>query len=95
VSDKVKYVLPSRWLYKLTNHIIEDGEQRVQETILIGIIQNLKPELYRDVLRSIIKVIYASGNEVAAGRLSEAIVRGFDYINGQKLHKADMRKLCG
>jgi len=95
MNNEVKYVLPTRWLYQLADRIVEHGEQRVQQGILTGIIQNLNPSLYRDVFRSIIKATYKSGDETAAGRLSVAIVKGSDHITAQKRHEADMRELCG
>lgn len=81
MNDDAKYALPVKWLYKLSDQISEHGEQPVQQDILTGIIQELHPDLYRAVFRSIIKTVYASGDGKTAGCLSRKLVRGFDYAN--------------
>jgi len=80
--DTNNYTLPSRWLYKLTDKIFENGKNSIQQGILISAIQSLDPALHRDALRAIIKVVYSSGNTPTASRLSKTIVKGSDYIAG-------------
>ena len=78
-------VLPLRWMYKLADRVVEYGAQPVQQGIIIGIIQDLDPALYRIVLRSIIKAVYSSEDTKAkaAGCLSKALVRGVDYVHSE------------
>lgn len=89
------YVLSNRNLYFLINEIVKTGDPKVQLGILTGIIQGLKPEMYRDVLRAAVKAVYSSGDTSAARRMSKSIVSGTDYIFHQRRHEADMRELCG
>ncbi|MEI7636149.1 MAG: hypothetical protein WCJ37_02505 [Syntrophus sp. (in: bacteria)] len=80
MSDEARYVLPAKWMYGFSKKIVEDGEQMVQQGVLTQIIQELNPAFYRAVFRSIIRIVYASGDEKAVGRLSRTLVRGTDCV---------------
>jgi hypothetical protein len=91
--NEVGYVLSNRHLYFFVNEIIKSGDPTVQLGILTGIIQDLKPEHYRDVLRAVVKAVYVSGDQAGAGRLSRSIVQGSDYINAQNRRTSGIQDL--
>jgi len=80
MSDEDRYALPAKWAYGFSKKIVEDGERLVQQGVLTQIIQELNPAFYRAVFRSIIRIVYASDDEKAIGRLSRTLVRGTDCV---------------
>lgn len=84
MSNKTKNGSPQKSLYYLINQICEQSEQPIKTGILTGIIQELDPKHHREVLRAIVKVFYSSGDEMACRRLLRALVRGIDYLMGNR-----------
>lgn len=93
MMNKPTYVLSNKHLYFFINEIAKTGDPTIQRGILTGIIQNLKPAHYRDVLRAVVKTVYSSGDKAAAGRLSRAIVQGQDYISAQTMRTNEIQGL--